>query len=128
MALSRAKPGDRSAAEWLIDLVSADADRCLLVSVHDARAVPPDPAPGAVVTARSRASFPRACGAILRRNVANTRRRESKALEWILTTYYLLLTTHYLLLTTYYLLLATYHLLLTTYYLLLTTYYLLLAT
>lgn len=83
-ALSRAKPDDRSAAEWLIDCVSAEADRDALLAAHAALPPPADPPAGAQIGVRPRPSFARACAALLVRNVANTRRRELKKLEWIL--------------------------------------------
>ena len=77
--------GERAAAEWIIDCVSAEGDRAALLAAHAARVVPPDPPVGALVQIRPHPSFVAICGAILRRNFANTRRREMKKLEWILT-------------------------------------------
>lgn len=79
-------PSGLSAAEWLIDCVSTDVDtRDALLAAHAAVPVPADPDTGRIVTIRPRPSFLRTTGALLVRNFANTRRREMKKLEWILT-------------------------------------------
>lgn len=84
--LGEPQPTDRSAAEWLIDLVATEsAQREMLLEAFRSTPVPPDPPAGCEIAARPMPPMNTIVRALLQRNVGHRREAERKPLEWILT-------------------------------------------